>query len=262
MIGFPRINQSSKRRIQRDEREIYPHDILLDSLARRKKFFSQKRFEVSLNPKMIYLVCGLFFLTIFLLLSKSFMLQTREQKALVYQAEKNYTRIYYELPARGVIYDQYLTQLVFNKASFSLACYKNDLPKKIEDRLKVFTEVSEIVNLSIEKIEEKIGGINIERALIAENLNPEQTMTLQSKIDELPGFYLKETIYRNYVSGPDFSHIIGFLGPPTKEELAGGRSSIDYVGKAGIEKFYEDFLSGTPGQKNKKRVDFFWKGRH
>ena len=108
MIGFSKINQVSKRRIQRDDREIYPHDILLDSLARRKKFFSQKRFEVSLNPKMIYLVYGLFFLTILLLLSKSFILQAWEHEELVYQAEKNYARTYYELPARGVIYDQYI----------------------------------------------------------------------------------------------------------------------------------------------------------
>jgi len=248
MIDFSRINKSSKRRIKRNEREIYPHDILLDSLARRKKFFSQKRFEVSLNPKMIYLICGFFFLTIFLLLSKSFMLQTREQEVLASQAKKNYARTYYELPARGVIYDQYLKQLVFNKASFSLACYKNDLPKNTEDRLKVFAEVSGIVNLSVEKIEERIEGISIDRALIAEDLTPEETMILQSKIDDLPGFYLKETIYRNYISGSDFSHIIGFLGPPTEEELAGGRSSIDYVGKAGLEKFYEDILGGIPGR--------------
>lgn len=248
MLGFLGISNSSKGRIQRDDREIYPRDVLMDSLARRKKFFSQKRFEVPLNPRMIYFICSLFTLAIALLLIKSLIFQTQEHKKLAYRAERNYARIYYELPDRGVIYDQHLTQLVFNEVSFSLACYKNDLPSKEEDRARVFAEVSRIVNLFSEEVWQKLEAADIERALIAENLSPEQIMILQSKIDELPGFYLKEAIYRNYISGLDFSHIIGFLGPPTKEEIIEGRSPIDYVGKTGLEKFYEELLRGTLGQ--------------
>jgi len=62
-----------------------------------------------------------------------------------------------------------------------------------------------------------------------------------------------ETLVRQYPAGPEFSHILGYVGPITKEEYeaAGGPDGNylfdDWVGRGGIEEHMEDVLRGQHG---------------
>jgi len=56
---------------------------------------------------------------------------------------------------------------------------------------------------------------------------------------------------RNYIDSPGFSHILGYTGLPSKEDLERKEALLmnEKIGKDGIEKKYESVLRGTPGVK-------------
>ncbi|MCX6765209.1 MAG: penicillin-binding transpeptidase domain-containing protein, partial [Candidatus Nealsonbacteria bacterium] len=74
---------------------------------------------------------------------------------------------------------------------------------------------------------------------------------LQTKIFNWPGVEIEESTVREYKDGPLFSHVLGYTGMVTEEELnknAEVYSNFDQVGRAGIEKTYEDILKRTAGK--------------
>lgn len=58
----------------------------------------------------------------------------------------------------------------------------------------------------------------------------------------------KEFALRKYINLPGFSHILGFVKYPAKDS-SGFYYNEDYIGKEGVEKFYNDNLSGEHGLK-------------
>ena len=53
---------------------------------------------------------------------------------------------------------------------------------------------------------------------------------------------------RKYIDLAGFSHILGFVKYPAKDS-SGFYYNEDYVGKEGVEKFYNDTLTGENGMK-------------
>jgi penicillin-binding protein 2 len=93
--------------------------------------------------------------------------------------------------------------------------------------------------------------------LVSENLNQEDLLILETKINDLPDCQIEKNITRNYTMGPIFSHVLGYNGRINAEELSiysipdknDKRYSLnDYIGKSGLEKFYEKDLRGKPGR--------------
>ena len=230
--------------------EVEPQEILLDALSQREDLISQRKFEIPLRQRAFQSLCFLFLAGIFLLFLKSFQLQVIKGREFLVLSQKNYQRISFERVNRGVIYDRNFNQLVFNDLTFDLVCNKNDLPFASEEKERVFREVSEIIGQERKIIKEKIEESNSSRVLISENLDRETLISLQTKIGALNGFQIEKNIKRLYQDGPTFSHLIGFLGRINQEELTGSDDYLitDYVGKAGLEKFYEEVLKGKKGR--------------
>ncbi len=245
-----------KFKLKRNGREIQPQEIILDSLAQRKNFFSQKRFEVPLPPQIFYFFLVFFGLAFSFLWGKSFMLQVAAREEFEETAEKYHKSVYYTLPSRGVIYDQKGTQLVQNTVSFSLVCYKHDLPHQEEEKRKLLEEASLLAGLEYEFLKEKIEEEKKSRVILKEDLSHSEAVNLKTELQEVPAFYIKEDMKRDYRDGATFAHVVGFLGRVTEEEVSSDYSSIDYIGKAGLEKEYENILRGTVGKEVVERDVF------
>ncbi len=204
------ISRSSK-----NFEDIEPHEILLDSLARKREeelSFSGRKFEVPLLKKILqgfFLFCFLVILGLFL---KTFQFQIVEGKKFSELSQENKFIIHQIQAERGVIYDQNLNQVVFNQSSFDLIC---------EDKITV------------------------------EDLDHQTLILYETKINEMPGCEIKNNSVRDYLDGSTFSHIIGYTGKIKAEEFkeASDLYSInDWVGRAGIENFYEEVLRKNPGK--------------
>lgn len=91
---------------------------------------------------------------------------------------------------------------------------------------------------------------------LAQDVPRELALTLAANPTALPGIRVTDdTLVREYPGGPDFSHILGYVGPITKEEYeaAGGDSPAnpyrpdDRVGRGGVEQAMEEVLRGQHG---------------
>ena len=247
MFEFKIKKELKNKKIKRTGQEVEPQEILLDALSQRKELISQRRFEVPLQNKMLAQFCFLFLLLILFLIVKTFQLQILQGKEFLELAKQNYQRIYYKRVSRGVIYDKDFNQLVFNEPSFDLICDKHEIPSDFQGKEIIFNEISEITGQENSFIKEKIEKSQRFQVLIAENLDRETLILLQSKIQAWPGFYIDENVKRSYPNGSTFAHLIGYLGRITEQELEKSQeySVIDYIGKSGLEKSYEYILKGN-----------------
>ena len=232
--------------------DIETHEVFLDKIAHIKEQelgISEKKFEVKINEKIIYSIFALFFIISGLLITKTFFLQVFDGNKLFTLAENNKGKISIIRPERGIIYDNNYKKIVSNSPAYDLSCDKRNFSDSnlFESEIKVMAEVlkKDANDLKIH-IESSVSP----QVLISENLSHETILFLETRKNELPDCVIEKNTSRSYVLGPIFSHILGYNGRINSSEL---ESSIDYsvndyIGKSGLEKFYEKYLRGTPGK--------------
>jgi len=224
-----------KLRIRRSEVEIEPEEVLWDAFTQKKEErLFQKRLEVPLRPLMLRLL-GLSFLILALaVLYQTLKMQTFEHQKYVALAQRNKFAVSKLDARRGVIYDSNFKQLVFNKPSYNLIFNKAEFPEDNKDQEKILRKVSWILGENKEILEKKIAQVKNDKTPVAQSLDYQKLLLLESNIEELKGFALEDVSVREYPEGPLLSHIIGYYRQSGKSE--------------GLENFYNQFLSPKLGE--------------
>ncbi len=241
------------------ESDIEFHEILLDKLVQKKEeetaAISEKKIERPLLRKILQAFLFFVFLLLFVLFVKTFQLQIIQGENFSALAEENKFIIHQIQAQRGVIYDRDLNQLVFNQPSFDLVVDIRNLPQDESQKLKVLEEISEIIKVNLDNLNKKIEEVKAPLVLVSENLDHQTLILLETKINDLPGFRIRKNIVRYYQNGEIFSHLIGYTGKITAKELREkeGRSIFDWVGRKGIERYYEGVLRKNPGELRVKK---------
>ena len=241
-----------KYKIRSSKGDIEPHEVFLDELAKTKEDewgITQKKLEVPVQEKLVYIIFGIFILLAILVFGRVFYLQIVQGKSLAALSENNRVRIQFISAERGVIYDNNLKQLVFNSPAFDLICDKRDLLALSLDNVKEIEEIAGIISKDPDVLKKEIEESSRSQVLVYENI-PQQTLVLlKTKINDLPGFEIVENTVRDYIEGPLLSHLMGYLNKINKSELESyeNYSISDYIGRNGVEKSYEEILRGTPG---------------
>jgi penicillin-binding protein 2 len=160
------------------------------------------------------------------------------------------------IPAqRGEIYDRsYSVPLVLNTDSFAVDLVPADLPA--DRREAVFQRLSDLLGLPVEEIRRKVPPTyyHLYQAIELIGSAPYSTVTaIAERIDEFPGVSWHSKPVRNYLETGSLSHVIGYVGDITKDELKlmynQGYKSGDVIGKAGIERQYDTVLRGQEGRE-------------
>ncbi len=236
--------------------------------------------------KHVFSFLIIFFLLLFFRLSWLQIIKGDEYRAL---AEGNRVRAISIEPKRGVIYDANKIPLVKNEANFVLYLTPSELPRNELERDKILRDLAFIIdqklfitskNKSNESLENhssfsfledstyfyfvkdkldkiKIGSLNSFRPLfIMDNLDYDSAIAISLEIEKMPGVSLSIKMGRSYIISNDFlpslSHIIGYTGKISEKDLevfGEEYSLIDYIGKTGLEYFYENELKGQKGKK-------------
>ncbi|MEI7451653.1 MAG: penicillin-binding protein 2 [Candidatus Falkowbacteria bacterium] len=184
-----------------------------------------------------------------------------------------------ELPGNDQTRDEYLRQV---GSILDINNTKNaDAPKITRvGNLELIPENSAFFDIKkkLEKI--KLHSLESYQPLfIADNIDYQNALLLSLKTQDFPGVFIANKSRRNYSIGSglisatstpattsaafiqetplsilSLSHILGYIGKITDKELVAdkndGYSSIDYIGKTGLEYTYEKELKGSPGEKN------------
>ncbi|MFH1450993.1 MAG: penicillin-binding protein 2 [bacterium] len=234
--------------------EIEPQEVLLDSLAKKREDewgVSEKKFEIPISSKSIWVFYTFFVFLMGIFFLRSIKLQILDGDKFAALAEDNKTYDYPLRTTRGVVYDSFGRQLVFNETSFDLVFDKKNQDineKEIEDSLQ---QAAKIISVDFSILKEKIEQAAANQVVILENISHEILLAFEVEISfgNLPGFVIEKNAVRNYDDGVSFSHVIGYTGRINSAEYQSlsGYFPTDYVGKSGIEKSYETILRGEPG---------------
>jgi len=96
------------------------------------------------------------------------------------------------------------------------------------------------------------GYSNIKSVELASNISQTSIAELNEQNANFPGVNVIAKAIRSYPSGSLASHILGYVGKITKEELEGKEEVYglnDIIGKIGIEYIMEEYLKGKNGIK-------------
>lgn len=170
---------------------------------------------------------------------------------------------------RGIIYDREMKPMARNVANFLLYFVPIDLPRDQEEKTEILKKVSQILgDMSFEEISEKLDEIKVgslrsyQPLFIKDKIEYEKAIALYLKSLEMPGVVVLNKSRREYdLRSSSLSHIIGYTGKISEEELKNLGSEylmIDYIGKTGLEYFWENELKGNSGRKQIE-VDAFGK---
>jgi len=98
---------------------------------------------------------------------------------------------------------------------------------------------------------------------VVDNIDYDRAMLINLELNNLPGVFLSNKIRREYLfpvlddktgaTAESLSHILGYTGKISDTELSSmstDYSLIDYIGKSGLEKYWETQLKGINGRKN------------
>lgn len=225
-------------------------DILL---SRRFQKHPRHFFGKFQNNRVLFYFCLLLF-TLFTL--KLYYLQIIQGRTLAQAAEKNRIR---ELPRpapRGLIFDRHGQKLAYNVPDFSVFVIPADLPSEQPAEDKMFQDLAKIVKVAPFDLVEQFSRTPRASFLpvkLASGLSQTQAIQFLKKERDWQGLFLQATYGRAYASQAALAHALGFLGKISEEELSllSATSYVlsDLVGKAGVEKFYEQELHGRSGAK-------------
>lgn len=162
------------------------------------------------------------------------------------------------IPAqRGEIFDRNATlPMVINTDSFAVEITPGEIPSGYYDT--VATKLAGLLGISKFEIDRKIPKSS-RRSFSSFQIKSNVPFTIISDIAEnktdLPGVSWVSKPMRNYVETGSLSHVIGYVGDITREEMNvmynKGYTRKSIVGKTGIERQYDNLLQGTPGRESR-----------
>ncbi len=160
-------------------------------------------------------------------------------------------------PTRGLILDRKGQPLVENTGSFTALITPSFLPEDASDRYRLYLYLEDLLGTPALQIEEAVNAAEARGQgdlplAIARALERSVALQLEQVAADLPGVALSVESQRRYTGGPEFSHILGYVGAMSPEEWRtlqeDGYAFNEVVGKVGVEARYEAELRGAPGR--------------
>lgn len=151
--------------------------------------------------------------------------------------------------ARGEILDRNGLALAINGGGFNIGI----VPEKFTDESKK-AELAKLLGITAESIDQKLGQSWVKPELFVPiaKLARTDTETIDAAI-KIPGVAAQNTPMREYPYGAALSHVTGYIGSITAEQLEErkdqGYTANDQIGRGGMEGVLEERLRGTDGLK-------------
>ncbi|MCH5350429.1 MAG: PASTA domain-containing protein [Clostridiales bacterium] len=161
------------------------------------------------------------------LIGRLFYIQIIDGRELKSKAAEQWYR---DLPLnapRGKLLDKNGTVIADNRDVFTLYAR----PNAVTDKTAAANELAEALSLKYETVLEKLSS-HMGEVTIKRKIDADTAYALREK--NIAGLYYTLDTERNYPFGSSLSQIVGF-------------TNIDNVGQAGIESYYDKYLSGTDG---------------
>ena len=197
--------------------------------------------------KRQYVVIGVFVVVGVVYLLKLFSLQVLD-KTLKQSADNNVLRFVTQYPARGKVYDRNGELLVYNEAVYDLMVVPGQV--KDIDTLEFCRLLGMEPEVFAERLDKARKYSRVKASIFMSQIPKEDYAHIGEILYRYPGFYFQTRTLRHYPKAIA-AHTLGDIGEVDQAQL--DRDPYykmgDYVGKSGIEKYYEKELRGKKGLK-------------
>jgi penicillin-binding protein 2 len=198
----------------------------------------------------LYLLSGFFILLITLYGLRLYYLQIIKGEFFLNQAENNRIRIEPVSAPRGIIYDRQGTVLVDNRPAYHVYLVREKV--NVQEIIKKLSAFCNVPEENLKAVLEKNRRMPLFKPIrLMSDINWDCLAKIEANSYRLPGVYVDVEPVRSYRFPGMASHILGYLGEITEEELAkpeyADYSGGDDIGRTGIEKSYEKVLRGSRG---------------
>ena len=208
------------------------------------------------------------------LLARLWYLQVLSGDSFQAQAASQGVREIVVQPHRGLIVDAQGRPLVANRTSWVVSVDRTMLGKMPNEQQELLLQrLANALHTNKPAVQGRLlncGDSGSERGTcwngspyqpvpVAEDVAPRIALRIQEQAEDFPAVLVEQQSVRAYPRpyGINAAHVLGYLSPITSDELdqarADGDTSVNgasSVGRAGIEKEYDEWLRGMPGYRD------------
>jgi len=192
-----------------------------------------------------YVVIGVFVLVAALFLFRLFYLQIIDNSYKL-TAENIVLRNIREYPPRGRIYDRNNNLLVYNEAAYDLMV----IPRQVKnlDTMAFCSLIDMDKETFIAQMKKAKRYSYFKPSVFVKQISKKDMGQIEEKLFLFEGFYTQTRTLRHYTY-PSAGHLLGSIGEVSQSDLKKDKfyKSGDYIGKSGIEQYYEKYLRGESG---------------
>ena len=155
-------------------------------------------------------------------------------------------------PSRGLIYDRFGSLLAENKPVFNLVL----IPEKTSNLNKSISDLAKIIKIGSEDIKQferqRRTHHRFEPIPLRLKLSEQEVAKFSIQRYRFPSATVSAQMIRHYPQGNFFTSVVGYVGRINEKELqnmssVNNYSASNFIGKTGIEKYYETALHGKIG---------------
>jgi penicillin-binding protein 2 len=167
-------------------------------------------------------------------------------------AERNRVRSIPIIAPRGAMLDRYGRVIVDNYPSFSVLLLRDD-PQQVE---RLLPQIADGLDVTLDDIKQQLEAAtslpHFQPIVIKPEATPGDIAFIESHRADIPVLEMLMVHRRRYPHGGFMAHSSGYVGEVSSEQIeeSGGRYKPgDIVGKAGLERQYNDHLMGVDGMR-------------
>lgn len=201
-----------------------------------------------------YVISGIAILIVVIYIMRLFMLQIMSDDYRK-SADSNAFLKKVEYPARGVIYDRNNKLLVYNQPSYDIMVVMNEAKGRIDtlelcDALGITKEYFTKRMTDIKDRNKNPGYSRFTQQVFMTQLDEMDFSVFREKIFRFPGFYIQRRTVRQY-QYPYAAHVLGDVAEVSQGDIDDDDYYMrgDYIGKLGVERYYEKQLRGVKGMQ-------------
>ncbi|HYE72329.1 MAG TPA: penicillin-binding transpeptidase domain-containing protein, partial [Blastocatellia bacterium] len=201
---------------------------------------------IQLLAVCVFLVC----------IARLWWLQVANHEIYAAQAEQNRVRVLPIQAPRGRIYDRNGRLLVTNHSVWNIVIGYQDLGIVRQESEFLAGHLALDPQWLERRLEEAVYEPKYGTIVIKESANSEDVAWVMAHQYERPYLRIESAPQRQYLYGQFAAHVLGYVGEVSRRELESGPFSReqgyklgDLIGKSGIERTYNDILTGRNGQR-------------
>lgn len=202
--------------------------------------------RIELNRTSV--IIGIFTFVAVVYWIRLFQLQILDERYSL-DAKSNAIRHKVQYPGRGLIYDRNGKIIVYNEAVYDLMVIPGHTDPEMD-----WEKLAELLELDMEGVKARFQKAKAysrhTHSVFEKQISKEVYGRLQEYLYQFPGFYVQSRTLRRYPY-PVAAHVLGDVGEVNSSDIEKDPyyQMGDYIGKSGLERYYEEELRGHKGVK-------------